>query len=355
MRNVWTTRGLRSWLGIAAVSAAAALGGCLPQYEELPLTASGEGGESLAAVSGGSSAGSANSSAPACSGVASGNIPGSASLDGKIPCTLQGSVDARNLTPSQRTQVAGIKVLKGTLTVGAQADVDGLKALTSVDNLDVVSFSGATLELPARIAVTNELRITGGKLTIIKGFAGVTALAGQLTIDGVASLTTINAFAALTKAGSLHLNQLQNLTSITGFSALTQLKSLQLTHLTKLNQLPQLPKVTSLANLAVGYCPALVTLSGLPGLTNASSLQLNSLDKVSQVSFPALMTVASFSIDGMALLADLGGFGAQLVVSSQLHICNIKMNAEQREAWRKQHAPNLQFSKCANGCIGMGC
>lgn len=338
--------------GALALPLAILASGCLPEYEELPLTATGEGGESL---TGTTSSGSTSSVAPTCSGTASGSIPGTPSLDGQIPCTLQGSIDARNLTPSQRTQVAGIKVLKGTLTVASAEQIGYLKALTSVDNLYIPNFSGPALELPARIGVTTEVLIQGGNTPIIKGFAGVTALAGQLDIEGINGLTTIDAFAALTKAEMLRLYKLPELTSVKGFGAVSQLKGLQLTHLAKLKTLPPMPKVTTLSSLVIGYNPELMALSGLNALTNAATAQFASLDKVSQVSFPALMTVSSFVIDGMALLNDLEGFGAQLVVSSQLQICNILMKADQREVWRLKHAPNVPFAKCANGCIGMGC
>lgn len=352
-----TTRLKNNWLSAMPVAILALLlAACLPEYEEPPLTATGEGGESLTGSASGSSSSSGSSgAAPSCSGSASGSIPGNNSIAGQIPCTLQGAIDARNLTPSQRTQVAGIKVLKGTLTVSTPAQLDYFKALTSVDNLYFADFNGPSLELPARINVTTEILIHGGNTQIIKGFAGVISLSGQLNIESVNGLASIDAFAALVKAGSLRMDKLPELATIKGFGNLSQLGSLQLTHLQKMTKLPVLPKIKTLSSLMVGYNPELTALSGLPALTNATTAQFSSLDKVTTVSFPALMTVAVLAIDGMALLNDLEGFGAQLVVSSQLKICNILMKADQREVWRKQHAPNLQFDKCANGCIGMGC
>jgi hypothetical protein len=348
MKTSWFLRSAAA----LALPLAVLLSGCLPEYEELPLTATGEGGESLTSTA---SSGSTSSVTPTCSGAASGSIPGSPNLDGQIPCTLQGSIDARNLTPSQRTQVAGIKVLKGTLTVASAEQIGYLKALTSVDSLTITNFSGPTLELPARIAVTTELVISGGNATTIKGFGGLTALAGQLSVINLNGLGTIDAFGALTSVGQLNVQQLPALTSLKAFGALTAASTVSFVQLSQLPALPSMIKLTSVNTLSLAGLGNLGSLNSFPALASVTTLSISGLNTVATVAFPALKSVNSLSIDGMAKLSDLEGFGAQLQVKSQLFVCNILMKADQREIWRQKHAPNLQFGKCANGCIGMGC
>lgn len=343
---------LRSaWL--AGVCCSALLAGCLPELDEPPLTATGEAPEDEA-PSGTGPGGTGAPAATTCTGVYQGNLPGGTKFAGQIPCTINGSVDMGALTADERQQITGVKNIQGTLYIATPAHITQLPALTSVYALTVNSFSGPTLDFPSRITVQHTVTISGGSITALKGFGGVKTLAAALTLQSLGNLQSIDAFPALEAVKTLTVNDLPALTSFKAFAALKSANVLNINNCQALAALPTFGKLASAASLQLGYMASMTTLASFPVLVSANSLSLTSLDGVSTVAFPVLASVSSFNVSGMAKLAELEGFGAQLKITGSIQVCNILMKGADREVWKQKHAPGLNFSNCGNGCFGWG-
>lgn len=340
----------RPYPWVAAIAAVVAVVGCLPEFDEPPLSATGEALE----VESSSSSGSTTAAATSCDGVYSGGLPAGAKFAGQTPCTINGNVDMGSLSPTERQQITGVKNIQGTLSISAAEHIAQLPALTSVYALSVKSFNSPTLDLPSRIAVQHTITISDGQVTAIKGFGGVKTLAAALTIQSLGNLASIDAFHALTSLKTLTVDQLSELKTFKAFTVLASATSLQFTNCQSLVALPVFAKLTTTANLQVSTMGSLTTLASFPVLTNANSLNISGMDKVPTVAFPMLKSVTNFNVSEMAKLAELEGFGAQLQISSSVQVCNILMKGADREVWKSKHAPGLNFNNCGNGCFGWG-
>lgn len=340
-----------TWIALATALCAAS--GCLPEFDEPPLTATGEAPASESPSTSSSATGAAPA-ASSCTGVFSGNLPAGANFAGQTPCTINGNVDMSSLTAAERQQVTGVKNIQGTLFISAPVHISQLPALTSVYALTASGYSSPTLDFPSRIAVQHSITISGGQLNSIKGFGGVKSLAATLTIQSLGSLESIDAFHALGSVKTISVNELSELKIFKGFTVLTTASIVDIANCQALTALPTFGKLTNVAALQIGYMGAMSALASFPVLTSVNSLNVNNLDAVASVSFPALKTVTSFHVSGMAKLADLEGFGPELKIVSSVLVCNILMKGADREVWKAKHAPTLNFSACSNGCFGWG-
>lgn len=218
---------------------------------------------------------------------------------------------------------AGGKVLKGTITVRAQADWQQLDGVNCIDGeLLVAGTTGTAIPAhPDLQIITGDLVIAGNpNLTSLDGLGQLRELGGTYLIQGNDALVSLGALGALKRAAGIQVTGNDGLRDLSGLEAFVDIDTnLVVSNNASLASLAGLDNLrTTTKTLAIRANQALTSVDALANLRQAQLIELSgnaALDHVSlaslqkidvrllvtansalrSVSLPALSTVGDFA------------------------------------------------------------
>ncbi len=207
----------------------------------------------------------------------------------------------------------GVTALPGGLAISSAASLeslDGLDGLTSADSVTLENLPAlASLSALAALAeVTNDFRLVSlesGNLTSLGALTALTAIGGELYIEDVAALTSLDAFPALTGVANLTLVSLPALTSLTGLEGVTFPQGTADIELVSLPLIADLTGLEGLSGqvhrLALDRCPGLDSLFGTGDIAHLDELYLEATGLTTFDSVPTtLTTIDEFNVSNQS-------------------------------------------------------
>lgn len=347
---------MRNLMAILVVSLASL--GCLPQYEDPPLTATGEAPENWSASSskttttGGdadvksTTDTSTGTSGSTCSGTFNGTLTESSVQPTKPPCVVAGTVSVGKVPGTKfRATLAGIQEI-GILGLNADVDLSTFfPKLTKVGNLQISGGgSGQSMQIPYWLTSLGKLSVSNTALVSFNGNNAVTS-AETIGVSGNNFLTTFNGFPNMTVLTDLVVTNNPALTDLNGFMSIQSLHQLEMDlgpKLTGLGSFSSLKAVTFDFTISGSQ---LQVVGQFPQLSTVASWSMGGMPEVTALNFPPLTTVKSFAMGNMAKLASLDGLGAVTLTGTPM-ICLANMPCAALDAWVAQHAPGKTNSGC---------
>lgn len=195
------------------------------------------------------------------------------------------------------------------------ANVDGLSALRRIagnlvlDNVGATHLTGLTaLESVQQFQINRLSRLTGitgfsaldfstlsiqesNQLTEVDGFNGVKQ-ATAITLSGGSLLVAVKGFASLETLGTLTCTTSNGIERIEGFDSLQTVNTIAVS-CSQLSVLDPLTKATTLGVVSVGG----TSLASIENdhVTSVTSISIHDTAVLTEISFPAVATIASFS------------------------------------------------------------
>lgn len=343
---------MRTWMIALCCVSALGAAGCVPEWEEAPLTPTGAAGDN-------SSAGSSAGKAVPCSGSYAGAITAGMNLDIQPPCTVGDVVleEVPQETSNVYTVLRGIKTVTGRLTLRPGVSIDTyMPALTSVGTLEVTGTNGNTpkFHIPARIKSLGSLVVNNTDISELTGGDGITAMTGSIDIGQNSNLTSISALNKLATAEDIRLNQANALTKLDAFKALKSAKSLLFSNLGSMTTLPAIAVETVSDAIDIRYCGALTKIDGFAKVSKLNRLNISYNGALTSVSFPALTEVNFLTLAYNDALPTIPF--TTLQVKNTYQICVKLMDCADWTKWTADYAASATYSKCqpvSEQCAGL--
>lgn len=344
-------------LGIAAIVALASA--CLPHVEDPPLTATGEapagwsaGTPSNSPLGDAGSAAASSKPPTTCSGSWAGFDPSKAA---QRPCQIS-QLDMSSVAPANYPTLSLVTTVD-FLSITSNAQLAALPKLTSVQTLGVYGFSEKALNFPNSVHVNGSIQITG-LMESIGGFAATTGNSGStLQITNCPNLKTIGAFGSLKYLSSLTITGCPNIQSLGSFQGLQNLNTLVLTGLTVPNIIMPQWNMTAIGNVQLAGWQNISSALLLAKIQGAQSISIQNCSGLQEIALTSLNTVPILTLTDLPKFAGLGSMAPNVQVGNSLTFCNLpQLKGADMEAWRLQHAANVQFKPCPSGqCTGAAC
>ncbi|MBM4342124.1 MAG: hypothetical protein FJ100_01960 [Deltaproteobacteria bacterium] len=345
-------------LGMAA-ALVAGCAACLPRLEDPPLTVSGEApvgwspGKPSAVGGGDAGAGADASAAVAptkCSGTM-GTVP-TPQQPTLRPCAVVNVVTA-GLTAQQLTTLS-LTTSIANLTVSKSSDFSALKSLVQVETLTLANWNEATAHIPDTVNVTASVSVSG-QMTSLTGGGGIKTLNGTLSVYPAPKLKTLLAFQNLYAADLVTIRGCPLLADMNTFKQLQNLNAFKLMDVNVPSIKQPTLNVAKLASIELANNPNLPGFFLFNTLNQVGTLVIQGNGTLSQFWFKQLQSIDTLHVAGNPNVASLDDLGQFVQVKQQLTVCDTALSGSKLEAWRQAHAPNLQFTKCKNGCTGAEC
>ncbi len=201
--------------------------------------------------------------------------------------TISGNVTIDDNVANNITNLNG---LSGVTAIGGDLKIEGNNGLTSLAGLGSLTSVGKEL----RIGYNNAL-------TSLTGLDALTSVQNTLLLAGSPGLTNLNGLGALTHiGGTLYFNNCHNLQSLTGIGGVTSVEQLIIAQCSGLPNLIGLEGIKTVSvSLSIDGNNGLTSLQGLSGLTNVSSLLVRnngSLTSLSGLGGPSGQTTIGYFV-----------------------------------------------------------
>lgn len=344
---------------VVSAFAAVVLSACLPRVEDPPLTVTGEAPVGWSPAKPGSLAGDAGVGADAGTttaptGKCAGNAPdlATAAKNKMYPCSIT-NLDLTLPTAGPNMSFGALVTGAGNFKVSNAYQLAYFKQLKQIGNFHAENFNDDKLFLPDPVVVSESITIYG-KMQYINGFLGVGQLSSSLLIANCSNLTQVSGFTNLIKAASIEIRGAPKLTSLAAFSKLNQIQSFAISDVQAANvALPVLP-ATYVNHIDIKNFAGISQIQMFINVTLVGNLTVQQMPTLFRVDMPKLGKISVLNLIDVGKMVNLDGFGP-VQVSGGLTVCGSGVPGATLEAWRQQHAPNLQFSKCPSGCTGGEC
>ncbi|MBI5608606.1 MAG: hypothetical protein HY902_06970 [Deltaproteobacteria bacterium] len=342
---------MRTLLWLSAVSLT--LVACLPQYEDPPLTATGEAGEAVKSSSSSSSTtggGTTETTTGTCSGVVTGNLSETSTMPNPPPCTVNGTVTVSKV-PSAKFKAVLVQI-KSISALNLSADVDFTSTFPKLATVATFQVNGGgagkTMTLPNTLKTIQTLSVSGTQLLQFNGNGSVVGMQ-SFVVDNNPQLKAVSGFPSAKNLGSLYLDHCPEITSFTGFHGIFQLTDLHIDHVGKLSNLGAFTALTNITTALQIGSTALTQLNQFQQLQTVPTLTLYQMPAMASPQFPNLTTVSTLNLVDMPQVSSMNGFD-KAQVSKQATICVSSVPCTELNNWLAKHVQGQVMQ-----CTGPAC
>jgi hypothetical protein len=286
-------------------------------------------------------------------GVFKGNLGGGGDIQFTRECTIHGSVYIDG-NPDLLLRLRHVKEVIGVLYLGGSVDLaDALPDLEKAGQIDASAYAGSHLTGPASLREISSFDVEkNDHIQTISGFDGVQILAA-LGISKNTALVSVSGFNQITNLIGLQIEDNPKLASFTALANWSASKPysyysalpVTIANCPALLELPKFPALTQIGGDLTLMGLNATKIDGFPALKTAKSLKLNTLPKLTQLSFPELGEVGLLQIFSAPALTSLAGL-PKIKVLNQVAVCVDSVSCAEVAAFKAQQT-NANWIDCS--------